>query len=156
MEIRSGNRHYADSLLARAIQDCPHSGILRAEAIFMETESKRKTKCVDAMKYCEDDPVVLLALARFFWSKLSIDKARDWFDKCIRLNSDFGDAYAHMLKFEIIHGDEQSQARVKEACVKAEPRHGIEWCTVSKDVKNWKKKCPELLEIVADKVVVPV
>ena len=46
------------------MQDCPASGILWAEAIFMESRPQRKTKSVDALKRCEHDPHVLLAVAR--------------------------------------------------------------------------------------------
>ena len=46
------------------MQECPASGILWAEAIFMESRPQRKTKSVDALKRCEHDPHVLLAVAR--------------------------------------------------------------------------------------------
>ena len=48
-----------------AMQECPASGILWAEAIFMESRPQRKTKSVDALKRCEHDPHVLLAVARY-------------------------------------------------------------------------------------------
>ena len=47
-----------------AIQDCADSGLLWAEAIFMEARPQRKTKSVDALKRCEHDPNVLLAVSR--------------------------------------------------------------------------------------------
>ena len=47
-----------------AMQECPTSGILWAEAIFMESRPQRKTKSVDALKRCEHDCHVLLAVAR--------------------------------------------------------------------------------------------
>ena len=46
------------------MQECPASGTLWAEAIFMESRPQRKTKSVDALKRCEHDPHVLLAVAR--------------------------------------------------------------------------------------------
>lgn len=48
-----------------AMQECPTSGILWAEAIFMESRPQRKTKSVDALKRCEHDCHVLLAVARW-------------------------------------------------------------------------------------------
>lgn len=48
-----------------AMQECPASGILWAEAIFMENRPQRKTKSVDALKRCEHDSHVLLAVARY-------------------------------------------------------------------------------------------
>lgn len=48
-----------------ALQENPDSGILWAEAIFMETRPVRRTKSLDAMKRCEHDAHVLVAVARF-------------------------------------------------------------------------------------------
>ena len=50
--------------MAKALQECPSSGILWAESIFMESRPQRKTKSVDALKKCEHDAHVLLAVAR--------------------------------------------------------------------------------------------
>ena len=47
-----------------ALQECPSSGILWAEAIFMEPRPQRKTKSVDALRKCEHDPHVLLAASK--------------------------------------------------------------------------------------------
>lgn len=95
----------AQSNLARALQECEHSGILWAEAIFMEQRHGRKTKSVDALKRCEHDPHVLLAVAKMLWAERS-KKAREWFHKTIKVKSDYGDAWAHFYKFEMIHGKE--------------------------------------------------
>lgn len=48
-----------------ALQECPNSGILWAEAIFMEPRPQRKTKSVDALRKCEHDPHVLLAASKY-------------------------------------------------------------------------------------------
>ncbi len=50
------------------IQTTPTSsqqGILWAEAVFLEARPQRKTKSVDALKKCEHDPHVLLAVAKY-------------------------------------------------------------------------------------------
>lgn len=47
-----------------AMQECPNSGILWAEAIFLEPRPQRKTKSVDALKRCEHDSHVLLAVSK--------------------------------------------------------------------------------------------
>ena len=47
-----------------AMQDCPNSGFLWSEAIFMESRPQRKTKSVDALKKCEHDSHVLLAVSK--------------------------------------------------------------------------------------------
>lgn len=50
--------------MAEALQKCPTSGLLWAEAIKMEPRLQRKTKGIDALKKCDNDPHVLLAVAR--------------------------------------------------------------------------------------------
>jgi len=64
LEWKAGIKNIASSLMARALQECPNSGKLWAEAIFIEARPQRKTKSVDALKKCEHDPQVLLAIAR--------------------------------------------------------------------------------------------
>ena len=64
MEIRGDKKSIAEGLMAKALQECPASGILWADAIFMETRPKRKTKSVDALKKCEHDAHVMLAVAK--------------------------------------------------------------------------------------------
>ena len=39
--------------------DCPKSGLLWSEAIRQEPRAQRKAKSVDALKKCENDPIVI-------------------------------------------------------------------------------------------------
>ena len=55
-------------------QDCPASGLLWAEAILLAPKPQRKTKSIDAMKKCEHDPAVLLAVAHLFLAERKIKK----------------------------------------------------------------------------------
>jgi len=64
IEARGGKKNIALANMARALQECPTSGILWSEAIFLEARPQRKTKSVDALKKCEHDPHVLLAVAK--------------------------------------------------------------------------------------------
>ena len=65
IQVISFVNHYQSRLSFLAMQDCPSSGLLWAEAIFMETRPQRKTKSVDALKKCEHDPHVLLAVSKY-------------------------------------------------------------------------------------------
>merc|ERR1719411_1495843 len=78
IEADAGLTDIAKTVLARALQECPNSGLLWAEAIQMEAKPQRKTKSVDALKKCEHDPHVLLAVSKLFWSERKLTKARDW------------------------------------------------------------------------------
>uniref|UniRef100_F7BJA3 Pre-mRNA-processing factor 6 n=1 Tax=Ciona intestinalis TaxID=7719 RepID=F7BJA3_CIOIN len=154
LEWKSDIKNIASSLMARALQECPSSGLLWSEAIFIEARPQRKTKSVDALKKCEHDSHVLLAVARLFWSERKLTKAREWFLRTVKIDQDFGDAWAFFYRFELAHGNEEKQNEVLKRCVNAEPRHGQLWQSVSKDIANWKLKTMELLPIVSAKVPV--
>lgn len=155
LELKADNKQIAMNLMSRAMQECPNSGILWAEAIFLESKPQRKTKSLDALKCCEHDANVLLAVSRLFWSERKTQKAREWFNRTVKLEPDLGDAWAYYYKFELTNGTEEQQNDVKQKCVQAEPRHGEEWTKISKDNKNWKLKTAEILILCADKINVP-
>ncbi|UJR30148.1 hypothetical protein I4U23_017688 [Adineta vaga] len=149
LEVSAGNIQQAKVMLARGMQECPAAGILWAEAIFMDSRPQRKSKSVDALKKCEHDPHVLMAVSKLFWSERRIDRAREWFNRTIKLETDIGDCWAAFYKFELMHGTEQQQADVKQKCISFEPRHGELWCRIAKDVRNWKLKTGDILELCA-------
>lgn len=149
IETRGERMEFAKTLMAKAMQECPASGILWAEAIFMENRPQRKTKSVDALKRCEHDSHVLLAVARLFWSERKINKAREWFNRAVKLDPDLGDSWACFYRFELQHGTEAQQESVMQRCVLAEPHHGENWCAVSKAIPNWRLRTKDILVIVA-------
>ncbi|XP_071824736.1 pre-mRNA-processing factor 6-like [Apostichopus japonicus] len=149
VEDRAGNKNIAKSTMARAMQECPNAGILWAESIFMESRPQRKTRSVDALKRCEHDPHVLLAVSKLFWSERKINKAREWFTRAVKIEPDLGDSWAFFYRFELQFGSEEQQEAVQKRCIQAEPRHGEVWCSVSKNISNWRKKTDELLPLVA-------
>ncbi|XP_023222031.1 pre-mRNA-processing factor 6-like [Centruroides sculpturatus] len=155
VELRGGLKDIALTLIAKAMQDCPNSGILWAEAIFMEARPQRKTKSVDALKRCEHDPHVLLAVSKLFWTERKMNKAREWFNRTVKIDPDLGDAWAYYYKFELLHGTEEQQEDVKKRCVNAEPHHGEHWCQISKDIANWRKKTEEILVMTANQLSIP-
>ncbi len=91
-----------------ALQECPASGILWSEAIFMESKAQRKTKSVDALRKCEHDAHVLLSVSKLFWCERKMSKCREWFNRTLKIDPDLGDAWAYFYKFEIVHGTEVS------------------------------------------------
>ena len=123
IEARGKLRELAAERLSRALQECPNSGLLWSEAIFMEQRPSRTTKLVDALHKCEHDPLVLLAvskyvfcyymvegreffikLLRLMWSQRRLKKTRDWLGRTLKIDPDLGDAWAYWYKFELIHG----------------------------------------------------
>jgi len=43
-----------------------------------------------------------------FWSERKIGKAREWFNRTVKIDPDLGDAWANFYKFEKMHGDDVS------------------------------------------------
>lgn len=173
VEMRAGNKEVVKPMMAKgeclvrfclqhiyilfslALQDCPTSGKLWAESIFMEGRQQRKIKSTDALKRCEHNVHVLLACSLLFWTERKLKPAREWFARTLKIDEDLGDVWAYAYKFEILYGTPEQQQELKKRCIAAEPRHGERWCAVSKDVKNWKLKTGDLLEIVADGLPIP-
>jgi len=155
IELEAGLPDIAKTVLARAIQECPSSGLLWAQAINLENKPQRKTKSVDALKKCEHDPQVLQAVSKLFWSERKLSKARDWFARTVKLEPDFGDAWVHFYKFELLHGTPEQQEEVKRRCIGSEPRHGELWCKYSKDIKHWQQKTEFFLLKAANELLPP-
>lgn len=67
-EQRAGNTKAAEALMAKALQDCPTSGPLNAEAVAMAPRPQRRSRSLDALKRCNDDPHIIAAVAQLFWN----------------------------------------------------------------------------------------
>nr|SVE83505.1 EOG090X017X [Daphnia pulex] len=156
LEWKTGLKDIASAMMAKALQDCPISGLLWAETIFIVDRPQRKTKSVDALKKCEHDPHVLLAVSKLFWTERKTQKCREWFNRAVKIDPDFGDAWGYFYKFELLHGTVEEQNDVKKRCVQAEPRHGEVWTSISKGPQNWRARTEDILLLVAEALPVPV
>jgi len=155
-EMRQGNKEVAKALMSRALQECPQSGCLWAAAIFLEDHSARKARSVDSLKKCQDDARVLTAVAIMFWMDARKTKARDWFNKAIKIEPDCGDAWAWYYKLELTHGTPEQQEDVMSRCIKADPSHGPKWQPVAKSIDNCRLKTRHVLPLVANTLPIPV
>jgi hypothetical protein len=63
-------------------------------------------KSLDAMQRCENSALVVLAVAKFFTAERRIPKAREWFQRAVKLDTDYGDTWAFYYKFELQFGSE--------------------------------------------------
>jgi len=153
LERRAGNDKLAMSLMARALQECPQSGLLLAENISTSPRAEQKSKSADAIKKNPDDPLVITAVASLFASERKQEKARKWFERAVILNPDLGDSWAKYYALELEVGIEAKQKLIKDRCVAADPKHGEIWCMVVKDMKNRKKTVVECLELAAQHIL---
>lgn len=104
VEERSGGAAQAKTVLSRGLQECPSSGLLWSMAIWQEPRPTRKSRSADALRKAADDPLIICTVARLFWNERKIEKARQWFERAIKINPDLGDVWAWWLKFEGQHG----------------------------------------------------
>ncbi len=153
MERRAGNEKLAGALMARALQDCPTSGLLLAENIMTAPRVEQKSKSADAIKRCPEDPHVIAAVASLFASERKTEKARKWFERAVILDPKLGDSWARYYAFEKKAGTKENQDKIKERCTSAEPKYGELWTSVMKDMANRRKTIPEGLEMVAHKIL---
>lgn len=158
LERRAGNERLAEHLLARGLQECGAGGAggastdaggagsgapiaagaasgvgrLWAEDILTAPRAAQKRKSVEALKRCDNDAHVVLAVAQLFWGDRKLEKARKWLHRATALAPDLGDAWVHALAFELQHGNSESQAEVERRCTAADPAHGERWVAVTK------------------------
>ncbi|KAF2012299.1 hypothetical protein BU24DRAFT_352944 [Aaosphaeria arxii CBS 175.79] len=152
LERRAGNLPAANKLMAGALQECPHSGLLWAEKIMnLESRTQRKPRALEAIKKVENDPQLFVVVARIFWAERRLDKASTWFTKAVVLDSDYGDGWVYFMKFLEQHGTEEKKAEVLSKAAMAEPKHGEIWQSVIKDPKNFRKSTEELMKIAISK-----
>lgn len=170
LERRANNISQAKNRMAQALQEVPNSGLLYSESIWhLEARTQRKPRALEAIKKVDNDPTLFVTIARIFWGERKLEKAQNWFEKAILLDSDLGDTWAWYYKFLLQHGTDVSYARyehlirantrsqekradVVTKMVLSEPRHGEIWQTVSKDPKNARKSLEEILKIVIAKL----
>ncbi|KAL7565035.1 hypothetical protein ACA910_020746 [Epithemia clementina (nom. ined.)] len=147
LERRAGNPKLADTLMAKALQECPSSGILLAEQIRQSPRVEKKSKSANAIKRCPEDPHVITAVAELFASERKTDKARKWFDRAVLLNSDLGDSWVRYYAFLHKSGTTEELKQFKDKCVATEPKHGEIWTRITKDMEHRHKTVAEHLEL---------
>lgn len=172
VERRANNISQAKVLMAKALQEVPTSGLLYSESIWhLEPRTQRKPRALEAIKKVDNDPILFVTIARIFWGERRLEKAQNWFEKAILLDSDLGDTWAWYYKFLLQHGTEVScanpqtrcsveankhgqekRADVVAKCILSEPKHGEVWQSVAKDPKNAAVGLEEILKIVIGKL----
>ncbi|XP_049849435.1 pre-mRNA-processing factor 6-like [Schistocerca gregaria] len=149
IERRSGHLNAAQLMCSKALQRITTSGIIWAEQIDMETKSSKRTRFADAIKHCDSDAVLIATGAKIFWEFRKLQSAREWFERAVKVNSDYGDVWAMYYKFESQHGTAEQKEGVLKRCVDASPRYGEKWLSVAKNPDNFHLKVVDILERVA-------
>ena len=151
VERRANNMQQAKMLMAKALQECPRSGLLWGEQIWhLEPRTQRRPRSLEAIKKVDNDPILFVAVARLFWAERKLDKAMNWFEKSLVLDSDQGDTWGWYYKFLMQHGTKEKIREVAEKCRDVRPCHGEVWQDVAKDPRNAKMGVEEVLRRVAE------
>lgn len=147
------NLAQAKTLMAKAKQECPKSGLLWSEDIwYLQPRTQRKPLSLEAIKQVDNDPVLFVTVARIFWGERKLDKAGSWFEKAIVLDSDMGDTWAWYLKFLGQYGTQEKREDVISRCIAIEPKHGEVWQRIRKDPKNAQFTTEEVLKRVVNEL----
>ncbi len=136
IEDAAGNHKIAEQMLAKALQECPNSGMLWATAIAFAGTKGQRERCTDALKRCDKDPLVLLAVAKVFWVDRKLEKAKVWLERACALAPKLGDAWAFLYRYSLQYEQPEAQKQVIDRCVAADPRQGEKWTAVSKSL-DW-------------------
>ena len=167
LDAKEPNTQQAKNMMSKALQECPKSGLLRSLNIWrLQPRTQRKPQSLEAIRAVDDDPVLLVAVARVFWGERKLDRAMTWFEKALILDPDMGDTWAWYLSFLMQHGTDVSlfglgnesrvgmlttytqekRADVISKCVANEPKHGEVWQRIRKDPKNASLSTEEVLK----------
>lgn len=129
LEVRAGQPVMAKTLLAKALQSCPRSGILWSEAVWMEPRPLRRGKAnTAAMQTGGQEPYVLLTQAKLLWADRKLEPARDLFEKAIMADPKNADVWAYYVLFAQTHlqpGDDERL--IKTAFGRGLLTNGIQW-----------------------------
>jgi pre-mRNA-processing factor 6 len=150
IEINAKNDHHAKNLLAKALQECPTSGLIQSEALWMEPRPTRRMRAVEGLKKADRDPVMTTSVARLFWIDRKEDKGRSWFEKALTIDPDYGDAWAWYYRLET---SDENKEEIMNRCIAADPHHGEKWQEVAKMPVNTRRKTDEILQLVAASLV---
>lgn len=154
LEQRLGNAAQAKALVSRALQECPTSGLIWSESIGLEPKMQRKNKILDGVKACENDAYILITVARDFWQNGKLNKAKTWFERAIKRDSDNGDCWIWFYKFLKAKDDNptkpsQDMQSLLEAFKAADPHHGLIWTSFIKDPNNFGKDIVDVMSLAA-------
>jgi pre-mRNA-processing factor 6 len=118
VERRANNINQAKVLMAKALQEVPNSGLLWSESIWhLEPRTQRKPRSLEAIKKVDNDSILFVTVARIFWGERKLEKAQNWFEKAIILDSDLGDTWAWYYKFLMQHGTDVSSFIFSVSCL---------------------------------------
>jgi len=137
VEQRAGQARAAEQLMARAMQDCNDAedvGRLWAHKVaYTEGQKPKRAVIHAAIKNGCEDGFVCFGAATLFWATRKIKAARDWYQRAVSKLPLEGDIWAHLYRFEQLHGTDETVSAVRKDVLTKSPKYGELWVRVSKD-----------------------
>jgi pre-mRNA-processing factor 6 len=100
---------------------------------------------MNALKANDKDSNLFISIAKVFWVEKKAEKIKKWLKSAVAADKDNGDAWAHLLRFEMEFGSKETENEHIEEFKEADPRHGEVWTTYTKKVENWRVEGEVLL-----------
>ena len=88
--LENGKKNKAGLLMARALQECPTSGVLWATYVCMVSDDQLEFVYSKALSMSNNDANVIVVAALTSKNK-NIEVARDWFEWVVKTNPDNGE-----------------------------------------------------------------
>lgn len=74
------------------------------------------------MKKGENDPYIVLSIAKIFWKERKYDHARKWLERSLALDPNIGDTWAFYWTFVYEQDGEEPANVIKKKCKEQEPK----------------------------------
>lgn len=97
------------------------------------------------MSVCNNDPYLMNSTAVIFWLDLKREKAANWFERSLLVDSNVGDTWAYYYFLHEDAKDEPLKQEILRRCVQAEPSEGRLWRSVSDRPSNWSLSTDKIL-----------
>lgn len=127
LEMKSGNKDHAKRLLFKALNLVPTSPLLWSDNIRLATKQQLKNMYVLALKKTNDDPLIILTIAKDLWKSGKMDRANQFFKACLEKDPKLGDAYIFYYAFLLANGSRDEMKALESQAVENLSLHGRRW-----------------------------
>ena len=152
LEQKLGNLNSARLSLSKSLNKIPKSGILWSLSILMEKNINRHPKAFDTLVKNPRNSYIMMTIGNLYSIEKDTQNARKWYENAIRENGDIGDIWLFYYKMEVEEGQKENYELLASRFEEAEPRHGIIWPKIKKEVGNWNKDLKELIKNYYNKI----
>ncbi|OUM54815.1 hypothetical protein BVG19_g4247 [[Candida] boidinii] len=165
LEIRNNNFNQGIKLLEKSLKIIPNSArLLRIRVNYLgKTLSQKKNLFVQCLNLSNDNPIVILSIANNLIKFGKFTRAKNFYQKCIEIDKDYGDCYIYYYKYLTCgsgsqgNDSEENRKEIEEfekQFNRNEPHHGDEWCHYLKKIDNLDKPPLEILKEASENVTI--